>query len=294
MDADRLPYFQFFVADWLLGDIQDFSYETQGRFVNLAAHMWRAGSPLQVDKKLCRKLRFDEMAELEAWLAELAETDIVQTSDGTVSIKFIREQLAERQAFIDKCRKNGKLGGRPQKNPPLTEPLPNPNPPLTEPKPNLKATEQNRTESEHNNVKQNNAPEAPFVKDTFPFVDEEPEDTEPEAPAKTSAPMIALYTDIYADYMNRHLHVTLDKFRMASALTAEFRRLANMGVTPERMAAACADDTKRVHEDHYRALDTPKKFVDDFLTIERKIAANPQRRLLDDVERTLAEMRKEA
>jgi len=288
MDADRLPYFQFFVADWLLGDIQDFSYETQGRFVNLAAHMWRAGSPLRVDKKLCRKLRFDEMAELEAWLAELAETDIVQTSDGTVSIKFIREQLAERQAFIDKCRKNGKLGGRPQKNPPLTEPLPNPNQPLTEPKPNLKATEQNRTESEHNNVKQNNAPEAPFVKDTFPFVDEEPEDEEPDTqPLKP-------YFDIYKDYLNRHLHVRLDKSKMASQLGCEFRRLANMGVTPERMAAACADDTKRVHEDHYRALDTPKKFVDDFLTIEQKIASNPANRLKADVERTLAEMRKEA
>jgi len=131
-------------------------------------------------------------------------------------------------------------------------------------------------------------------RDTFPFVDEEPEDSEPEAPAKTSAPMIALYTDIYADYLQRHLHVTLDRFRSASALTAEFRRLANMGVTPERMAAACADDTKRVHEDHYRALDTPKKFVDDFLTIEQKIASNPANRLKADVERTLAEMRREA
>jgi len=117
---------------------------------------------------------------------------------------------------------------------------------------------------------------------------EEPEDDEPDKqPLKP-------YFDIYADYLQRHLHVTLDRFRSASQLTAEFRRLANMGVTPERMAAACADDTKRVHEDHYRALDTPKKFVDDFLTIEQKIASNPANRLKADVERTLAEMRKEA
>jgi len=104
--AKNLPYFKFYSAEWLTGDIVYEDLETQGLFINICATYWHRQGALTIDdiKKRYKSER----------LANLTERFILVNDDGLIRIKFLDEQLEERDKLSKTNADNGKLGGRPK------------------------------------------------------------------------------------------------------------------------------------------------------------------------------------
>jgi uncharacterized phage protein (TIGR02220 family) len=107
----ELPYFKFYVGEWIAGDIQKCSLEVQGVFVNLAALIWHNGGPVPMDPDgLARMLRTDKQCLSNA-LSVLERYKIIALNDDTISIKFLEEQQRD---FIESHEKRvaaGRKGG---------------------------------------------------------------------------------------------------------------------------------------------------------------------------------------
>ena len=104
--AKNLPYFKFFSAEWLTGDIVYEDFETQGLFINICATYWHRDGVLSM-KDIEKRYKSER-------LANLTERFIWVNSDGFISIKFLDEQLSERGYVSQVNSKNGKKGGRPK------------------------------------------------------------------------------------------------------------------------------------------------------------------------------------
>jgi len=108
-----LPYFKFMVMDYLGGDIQACSFETQGVFINLCGRLWKRGGVLPDDDALIsRLLRCPEQCYSNA-KAELQEVGVLRSSKrGELQIKFITEQLKELSGSHKKRVEAGRKGGK--------------------------------------------------------------------------------------------------------------------------------------------------------------------------------------
>lgn len=147
--AKDLPYFKFFCSEWSDGDITLEDMNVQGLFVNLCAYYWSNECDVKLEKAK-RKFRHAE----NSWFENLIESEIIQEINGNLTIKFLDEQKAERDAKALTNRENGKLGGRPRKD---GKPTKNPGGyfSLTETKPKQKAIreEKRRKEKKREEVK---------------------------------------------------------------------------------------------------------------------------------------------
>lgn len=106
--SKELPYFKFYIADWISGDITLEDYSIQGLFVNICAYYWSKDCDLSIIN-LRKKFRgFDD--EIDA----LFESNIIKKSDGNVHISFLNEQLESKEVQKITNKINGQKGGRPK------------------------------------------------------------------------------------------------------------------------------------------------------------------------------------
>jgi uncharacterized protein YdaU (DUF1376 family) len=104
----KLPYFKFFVSDYLSGNVQGLSHEEQGIFVNLLCLIWKNGGKLKVDEALRRRLRLEEHV-FNTCLHVLTGVDVLKNIDGFLEVDFINEQLSEREKLREKKVRAGKV-----------------------------------------------------------------------------------------------------------------------------------------------------------------------------------------
>ena len=102
-----MPFYKFDADAWLLGKIQSCDHRTKGIFTDLTALAWRENNVVRRDKFLANKLKVTS-SELDSTLSDLEELEIVHEKDGILSIKFIQEQLDEREEYLERCRAGGK------------------------------------------------------------------------------------------------------------------------------------------------------------------------------------------
>jgi len=110
--ATGLPYFKFYVMEYLAGEIQAFDMETQGVFVNILARIWKEGGRLERnDAKLALLLRMDK-DKLSNCLNVLSGASVLLVgADGCLTTSFIQEQLSEREHLHEKRANAGRKGG---------------------------------------------------------------------------------------------------------------------------------------------------------------------------------------
>jgi DNA polymerase sigma len=89
-----LPYFKFYPAEWLAGEIAIEDYEAQGKYLNLCCVYWSKQGQITVEQ--ARK-RVGEALDL------FIEIGVVKIDKSNVKITFLDEQLDERNKL---CKQN--------------------------------------------------------------------------------------------------------------------------------------------------------------------------------------------
>lgn len=111
----KMPFYKFDADAWLLGKIQSCDHRTKGIFADLTALAWRENNIVRRDKFLANKLKVTS-SELDSTLSDLEDLEIVHEKDGILSIKFIQEQLNEREEYLERCRAGGKKSANVRKS----------------------------------------------------------------------------------------------------------------------------------------------------------------------------------
>lgn len=104
--AKKLPYFKFDVESWLSGKIQLLPVREVGIFINLVARIWQNGGCIRNSDFLHRMVGAEQdvfRAALDLFLAY----DLIFYDKDLIRIKFIDEQLAERESCIEANRRGG-------------------------------------------------------------------------------------------------------------------------------------------------------------------------------------------
>jgi hypothetical protein len=99
-DDGALPYFKFFMSEWIGKDITLCSLSAQGLFINLCAHYWLDKGNMSYRKM---KLRFKRK---QKHFDELITNNIIKLNEDEVRISFLDQQLIERDAVSETNRKN--------------------------------------------------------------------------------------------------------------------------------------------------------------------------------------------
>lgn len=115
--AKELPYFKFYVNDWLNGDITLETLAVQGTFINICAYYWSK------DCKVTKDNLFKKFRNEVDYLDILITSKVIKIKSENIIISFLDEQLQSKEVQIITNRKNGALGGRPRKE--ETEEKPN-------------------------------------------------------------------------------------------------------------------------------------------------------------------------
>jgi hypothetical protein len=115
----ELPYFKFYVNEWLSGDIELLSFEAQGVFIRLCSYYWSKECMMKLERSKKRFKGFEDAFE------ELIDEGIIKVKDGYLKINFLDAQLNERESLSKTNSANGKKGGRPKKKPIESEKKPN-------------------------------------------------------------------------------------------------------------------------------------------------------------------------
>jgi uncharacterized protein YdaU (DUF1376 family) len=103
-----LPYFKFDAESWLTGKVQLLPVDEIGIYINLISRIWKASGTLKNDRFLPRLLGASQ-EQFDKAIADFLELEIISVNeDNEIHIKFINEQLAEREVFISKCSAGGK------------------------------------------------------------------------------------------------------------------------------------------------------------------------------------------
>lgn len=108
MTKGRLPYFKFDVTSWLTGDIRLLTAEEQGVFINLCALIWRDKGEYRITKLTHRHMNMNEQAFNDC-LHVLTDAGIVLDNCNILTVKFISEQLEEREEESAKKSKAGRI-----------------------------------------------------------------------------------------------------------------------------------------------------------------------------------------
>jgi hypothetical protein len=151
--SKELPYFKFYINEWVNGDITLENYELQGLFINICSYYWSKECDLSITN-LNKKFRGYEME-----IDELLTSKIIKLDGDMVKISFLNEQLQSKEVQKITNKRNGSKGGRPpkKKQPIKTENKPNglnlETETVTETKPNDNPIETNIKERiEKNNI----------------------------------------------------------------------------------------------------------------------------------------------
>lgn len=106
----ELPYFKFYVNEWINGDITLENEKTQGLFVNILAHYWFKNCEIDID--FINKRLIKGKAQLKHSLKILIEQNIIKVDDNqNVTINFLDEQFDELLGTHNKKVEAGRKGG---------------------------------------------------------------------------------------------------------------------------------------------------------------------------------------
>jgi len=115
----QLPYFKFYVNEWLSGDIELLSFEAQGVFIRLCSYYWSKECKMILDRSKKRFKGYEDAFQ------ELIDEGIIKVEGDFIKISFLDAQLSERETLSKTNSENGKKGGRPRKNPIKSDEKPN-------------------------------------------------------------------------------------------------------------------------------------------------------------------------
>lgn len=107
--AKELPYFKFYIGEWLNGDITIEDYECQGVFINVCAYYW------QKDAELTLTVLMKRFRNYETQIKQLIESKLIKVIGENISISFLNEQMESKEIQKITNQKNGAKGGRPRK-----------------------------------------------------------------------------------------------------------------------------------------------------------------------------------
>ena len=109
----RLPYFQFYVNDWLSGKLQFLPMECHGVFANLCAMIWKSENHLENDEEyISHMLRVDKQM-FNKCLNLLKQKEIVYLDkDNLLRVEFLDEQWEAKTDISQKRSKAGRKGGK--------------------------------------------------------------------------------------------------------------------------------------------------------------------------------------
>lgn len=107
----NLPFFKFDAGAWLTGKVQLLTPAEKGIFIDLVARIWYENGYLRHTEILHRQLHCDKQTLADA-LQVYQELDIMTEEDGVLSVKFVLEQIAEREDIVETRRRAGAKGGK--------------------------------------------------------------------------------------------------------------------------------------------------------------------------------------
>jgi len=107
--SKRLPYFKFYVNEWLTGDITLEDENVQGVFTNVCAFYWSKECDVEID--LFMKRFKKNKTEIDT----LIKSNIIKIKNKKIRINFLDEQNGDRNTQKEVNKSNGKKGGRPNK-----------------------------------------------------------------------------------------------------------------------------------------------------------------------------------
>jgi len=171
--SKELPYFKFYVNEWITGDITLEDFDVQGVFINICAYYWSKGCVCTFSQL---KKRFRTVDDKTYQILIDSKIMKVDKSDNVI-INFLIEQTEDRISKSETNTKNGKKGGRPPKtieppqkeNPKETEIKPNENPKETEDEANCKAKKTNIEEIREEEIREDNIIIEDVKNDDFSF-----------------------------------------------------------------------------------------------------------------------------
>ena len=103
----EIPWFKFYIGEYMNGDITACSFDAQGVFINLCCYYWNKQGSMSL---AFAKQRFKQN---EAEVNELLAMDILKVdNDESIYIDFLDEQLKEREMLHVKRVKAGSKGGK--------------------------------------------------------------------------------------------------------------------------------------------------------------------------------------
>jgi hypothetical protein len=104
--SKELPYFKFFPAEWITGNITLCSIEAQGLFINLCSYYWVK------DCSICLANAKQRFSGAENLFEQLINNKIIVINDDDkIIIKFLDEQMCEFVDIVAKRSRAGRLGG---------------------------------------------------------------------------------------------------------------------------------------------------------------------------------------
>ena len=102
--AKEFPYFKFFPGEWVTGDITLCSIAAQGLFTNILAIYWMKDCVVPLQKIQ------DRFREYPDELQELIDNSVITVLEDHITIKFLDEQMGERDGEFVQKSTAGKKG----------------------------------------------------------------------------------------------------------------------------------------------------------------------------------------
>jgi len=105
--SKQLPFFRFYVSEWMNDDISAESYRTKGIFADVCAFYWFKDCTIDL-KTLLKKY-----SNAKKTILELVSSGIIKhnSSTGFIEIKFLDEQFDLLSEARKKKQDAGRLGG---------------------------------------------------------------------------------------------------------------------------------------------------------------------------------------
>ena len=120
----ELPYFKFYPAEYLQGDISFEKLEIQGVFINICSYYWSKNCQVSHEKllKFVQKLQVSHEKSKKI-INILIETKVIKVENDKIVIDFLDEQFNERQAKHKVFSEAGMKGYLTKKEATLKPPL---------------------------------------------------------------------------------------------------------------------------------------------------------------------------
>jgi len=100
----ELPYFKFYPAQWITGNISFLSYEEQGAFMKLCCYYW---------SQECKLSKLQLQKIIPESYKTLLEFNLIKVDDDlNIIISWLYEQYKERKKQHKTNVKNGRKGGK--------------------------------------------------------------------------------------------------------------------------------------------------------------------------------------